>query len=70
MDVQVQARSEVNGLSYYDTIKEAMEAHEKDPTIWKISFDSQTGERVRLVFDNAEESWIYEPILFNVEDQE
>jgi hypothetical protein len=33
-----QARSEENGIRSFSTLASAMEAAEKDPTIWKISF--------------------------------
>ena len=55
-----QTRSEENGMGYFSTLASAMEAAEKDPTIWKISFVVGK-ESVRLVRTGA--VWIYEPIF-------
>jgi hypothetical protein len=46
--MEVQTRSEENGLKFFKTIKEAVKEAEKDITVWKISF-SIGKERVRLV---------------------
>jgi len=46
--MEVQTRSEVNGLKFFKTVKEAVDEANKDPTVWKISF-SIGKERVRLV---------------------
>lgn len=55
-----QTRSEENGIRSFSTLASAMEAAEKDPTIWKISFVVGK-ENVRLVRTGA--VWIYEPIF-------
>lgn len=56
-----QTRSEETGLANWDSLEDAINAAEKDATIWKISFTLQnTGERIRLVL--KDEGWTYEPI--------
>ena len=47
--IQVQTRSEKNGLQFHETVNAAFLAAEKDETIWKISFQSESGERVRMI---------------------
>lgn len=59
----VQIRSETWGITTVPTIREAMRRAKADPTIWKISFDAESGERVRLTFDELTEFWIYDDIL-------
>jgi hypothetical protein len=55
-----QTRSEENGIRSFSSLASAMEAAEKDPTIWKISF--MVGkENVRLVRNHS--GWLYEPLF-------
>jgi len=56
-----QSRSETSGLQYFDTLQQALDSAGADSSIWKISFSLPTGERVRLVRNEA--SWIYDPIV-------
>lgn len=56
----VQTRSEENGLKFFRTLQEATDHAKKDLTVWKISFQSETGERVRLVKRGGE--FVYEPM--------
>lgn len=50
--IQIQTRSETTGLAYFDSLKKAIDAADKDNTIWKISWTiTETNERVRLVKD-------------------
>lgn len=60
----IQTRSEETGLGQHKTLKEAFEAAKNDPTIWKISFCTETGERVRLVRIHEPNAiyWVYEYI--------
>jgi hypothetical protein len=58
-----QTRSEETGMMYHHSFVDAMNAAKKDPTIWKISFSIQTGERIRLVKSMMSNQWIYQPIL-------
>jgi len=59
----VQTRSEEHGLLYFLTVFEAMEHAAADLTVWKISFETIKGERIRLVKDiEANNMWGYEPI--------
>jgi hypothetical protein len=46
--MEVQVRSEETGTRNYPTFQEALDQAEIDISIWKISFDIETGERVRL----------------------
>lgn len=47
--MEVQTRSEINGIKIFSTLKLALMEAGEDHTIWKISFPLATGERVRLV---------------------
>lgn len=63
MDKQVQTRSEKNGLQMHDSIKNAIAASMKDDSIWKISFNAQSGERVRMTRENYAAPFIYDPLI-------
>lgn len=58
MDFQV--RSEETGIRYFPTLKQAYEDAHTDTTVWKISFDTKNGERVRLVRHDGH--FVYQPI--------
>lgn len=57
----VQTRSERTGLKFFDTVELAKEAASKDQSIWKISYNDDKGQRVRLVRDGND--WKPEPII-------
>lgn len=59
---EVQTRDECGQLKFFETLRAAFEHAERDPTVWKISFEAATGERVRLVW-GADGRWIYEDIM-------
>jgi hypothetical protein len=61
-DFRYQTRSEVNGLHYFNKIEDALIRAEADESIWKISFESRVGQRIRLV-RNAEGFFQYESIF-------
>jgi len=46
---RVQVRSEETGLRYFRTVAQAFKYAEEDKTVWKVSFEAASGERVRLV---------------------
>lgn len=56
-----QTRSEDNGFQYFPTLKQALENAEKDETVWKISFSTQSGERVRLIL-SIDGDWVFEAL--------
>lgn len=58
-----QTRSELNGLSDFDTLDGAFMAAKNDRTIWKISFNAQNGERIRLIRLTEDSKWIYQSII-------
>lgn len=67
----IQTRSEKTGLAYHNSMGEALEAAQRDKTIWKISF-SVMGEQIRLVKrlkftdDTIEQyNWVYEHVFPN-----
>lgn len=60
MRMEVQTRSEENGLKFYSTLTDAFRAAQIDTSVWKISFNAYDGTRVRLV--RTSEGWIYEDI--------
>lgn len=45
----VQTRNELGALQLFPTIEEALEHAKANPNVWKISFASESGERVRFV---------------------
>jgi hypothetical protein len=57
----IQLRSELNGLRYVKTLKEALSLAKQDKSIWKISF-SLGEERVRLIRDSVD-GWVLTNIL-------
>jgi len=60
----IQTRNREGTLEYFPTLKEAYEHALKDTTVWKISFDIPTGERVRLV--KMSEDWVWQDIMREV----
>jgi len=58
--MEVQTRSETNGLKFHSTISDALHAAESDSTIWKVSFNAEDGTRIRLV--KSHNGWLYMPI--------
>lgn len=60
--MEIQTRSERNGLKYFTTLKQAFDHAEQDLSVWKISFSLPDGERVRLV-KNDHNEFKYEPII-------
>lgn len=73
-DFDIQIKSTGGQVQFYTTIREAVKQAEKDPTIWKISFNIASGERIRLVrveptfwdriffWREKETEWVYSPI--------
>lgn len=59
----IQTRDNDGALMQFQTLADAFRAAERDPEIWKISFDGQSGERVRLI--RVEGGWLYEDIYGN-----
>ena len=45
----VQTRSEETGIKHFKKFEDALAAAKADESIWKISFNTSSGERVRLV---------------------
>ena len=66
--MEIQTRSEMNGLKFYKSLSYAFRAAKHDPTIWKISFNAEDGSRIRLV--RTSQGWVYEDILTVVEKGE
>lgn len=60
LDGKVQTREENGTLNYFDTIKNAMKFAKSNKFVWKISFNSEGQERVRLIRENGR--FVYEPI--------
>lgn len=58
--MEVQTRSEVNGLSFFSNKEDAYNAAKKDSTIWKISYE-ENGKRIRMV-KQENGSWLNEPL--------
>ncbi len=56
VDPQFQTRSERTGLRLFNTLKEAHAAALEDPSIWKISYTTDLGRRIRLV-KNDQDGW-------------
>lgn len=63
-NTEVQTRSEKNGINIYPKVVDAIKATESDSTIWKISFNTSGGERIRLTkSDEYQGCWIYDPLM-------
>ena len=62
MTTEFQTRSELTGINLYDSFNSALNAAEKDKTIWKISYTTpDTKERIRLI--KTEHGWILETVF-------
>ena len=64
LPAQIQTRA-AGKTEYFGTIKEALAHAEQTPTVWKVSFDAATGERVRLV--RSDDRFVYEDLMDEVE---
>lgn len=53
----IQLRSEKNGLTYWPTLQEALAEVARDSTIWKMSFNLPSGERLRMERNQGEIAW-------------
>ena len=62
-DQSIQTRATGGELRYYATLTMALIDAQKNKEVWKISFNTATGERVRLV--RTEDGWVYESIEEN-----
>ncbi len=66
-----QTRSEEGELRYFDTLKEALDHGNRDLSIWKISFATWNGDRIRLIRRNTYDGsgkpeWILSPLMQEV----
>lgn len=67
--LEVQTRSEENGIQVFNSISDAFKATEVDWTIWKISWtDSETGERIRFI-RHGMSVWQFAPMVVEVEER-
>lgn len=62
--MEIQTRSEVEGIVIHSTIEDAFNYAADNPDVWKISWSNEsTGERVRFVRSEPRGvSWEYESI--------
>ena len=63
---EIQTRSEVTGLKFFQTIKEAFDHAEKDKSVWKIIFgdDIYTSGKARHRFVKEGDAWKNEPLIW------
>lgn len=61
MDTFIQTRDEEGHLEYWPTLKAAFEMAYRNQAIWKVSFNTANGERIRLI--RMGEHWVYDPIV-------
>jgi hypothetical protein len=65
--MDIQTRSEETGLRTFSTLVNAFTHAKEDLTVWKISFEVPSGERVRLVRNTDQgddlNTWFYEPLM-------
>jgi hypothetical protein len=60
---RVQVRSEETGLRYFRTVVQAFKYAEEDRSVWKVSFETAAGERVRFVRSPEVAGWRYEDLM-------
>lgn len=58
--MKYQTRNQSGEIREYNHFFEALEASRNDKSIWKISFVTENGDRIRLIRENNQ--WIYEDI--------
>lgn len=63
--MEVQTRSETNGVKFHTSISAAFKQARRDGTIWKISFNAEDGTRIRLI--KMQDGWKYESLMVEVE---
>lgn len=51
--MEVQTRSETNGMRQFDTVKEAFDHANEDLTVWKVSFTVTHGEECSETYEEA-----------------
>lgn len=59
---EVQCRG-AHGLRYFPNLEKAFQYAILDPSVWKVSFTSTSGDQVRLI--RTKDGWLYETIWGN-----
>ena len=59
--LEVQTRNAQGELRFFPTLKAAFAHAVEDPTVWKVSFELPSDERVRLV--RQADRWVYVHIM-------
>jgi hypothetical protein len=70
---EVCTSSDITGMCYFATMREALQTAEKNPTVWKVSFVLPNGELIRFIrveptfwdkvffWCEKETEWLYSP---------
>jgi hypothetical protein len=59
----IQVRMESGDIRSFPTLEDAFVFAQEFTSAWKISFNAETGERVRLIREDGQ--WIYENVFGN-----
>ncbi len=66
----VQTKKYNGEIRQHNNLKEALACAKEDPDVWKISFNTMSDERVRLVkrpVDGKDDVWVFVPIMYDGE---
>ncbi len=58
-----QTRSEEKGTREWNTFKEAMNYARTYQDVWKVSWTTSDGARIRLIYAEDDNVWIYSPMI-------
>ena len=59
--MEYQTRDHDGECRVFPSFKEAIEYAESNPDVWKVSFTTPEGDRIRLV--ETSDGWTYDPIV-------
>ncbi len=68
MEFEAQTRDGDGACVQHPTVAAAFQYAADNPSVWKVSFNAENGERVRLVqlADHRFHAWCFEPIVLPV----
>jgi len=59
--MEIQTRSQTGEIKFYNSLTSALADAKEDKKVWKVSFNAEDGERIRLI--RTIEGWVYENVM-------
>ncbi len=62
--MEVQTRDDKGGLVFFPTVAEAFEHAAQNPDVWKVSFNDESGTRLRFTRTVPKGvTWMFDPMI-------